>query len=468
MPGRVGFCVVTSIVYRPQPGPQEAFLASDADVAIYGGAAGSGKSYSVLLHLAGLSSLKGFAGVVFRRTSTELTGGGSIWEESQEMFRAAGGTARQNPNLDWRFPSGAIVEFRHLQHAWDVHAHQSKQYAAIVFEELTQFEESQFWYMLSRTRTKAKVRAHIRATCNPDADSFVRQLIDWWIGPDGLPIEARSGVKRWFVRDKDRLFWYDGRAEAEAAHPGSEPLSLTFVSAKLDDNPAGDPLYRSRLEALPMVERERLLGRNWNIRHQAGSVLRREWFRVVDAIPSPPMRWVRGWDKGGSTDGDWSRGVKVGDMGGVGLVIADVASVRDTPAGVFRSMRITAEGDGDRCGIAIWQDPGQAGVVDVETTTRELQGYHVDVHRAASSKVEYAQQWAVLAERGTRGETPPIYILRAPWTDALLAELDAFPSGRYDDQVDAISAAYQSIKSGGRVEAWKPKPEQYARKASLF
>ena len=435
-------------------------MASHADVAIFGGAAGSGKSYSVLLWIASLVTLPRYSAVVFRRTSTELTGGGSIWEESQTMFRNLGGTPRQNPNLDWRFPSGAIVEFRHLQHVWDVHGHQSKQYATIVFEELTQFEESQFWYLLSRARTKAPVRAHIRATCNPDSDSFVRKLIDWWIGPEGLPIESRSGQLRWFVRVRDELRWFDTKADAEAAHPGRTPLSLTFISASLEDNRLGDPSYRERLEALPYVERERLLGRNWDVRHAAGTILRREWFRVVDAPPCEPVMTVRGWDKGATAGGDETVGARVSSLGaGRGWYIGDVATVRGTPAQVFALMRSCATQDGQAVPQCIWQDPGQAGIVDVDTTTTQLKPYAVRAERASHSKLEYAKPWATAAEQGALGQGPPIYIQRGPWLDALLAELDGFDgqSGGLDNKVDAISRAWLELHrpSGADMQAFR-------------
>jgi phage terminase large subunit-like protein len=440
-----------TVIFAPQPGPQEAFMASTADIAILGGSAGGGKTFAVLLWLAALSSIKDFCAVVFRRVAPDLTGGGSIWEESQEIFRAMGGQPRQSPNLDWRFPSGALVEFRHLQHASDVYSHQGKQYATVVFEELPQFEESQFWYLVSRLRTKSRVRAHLRATCNPDPDSFVRALIDWWIDPDGFPIRERSGLLRWFVRDpRGELHWFDTREAAVADFPKSKPLSLTFIPATLSDNPKGDPTYRERLEALPLVERARLLGGNWNIRKTAGTVLRREWFQIVDSPPGQVLRSVRGWDKGATVGGDWTRGAKWCALSH-GYYLADMASVRGTPGEVFAKMRACAEQDGLTTRVAIWQDPGQAGIVDVDTTREQIKGYALDVHKAASSKVSYAEQWGVIAEKGSKGEGPPVYIQRAAWNEAFLAEVDAFPGGKHDDQVDAVSCAHQSIKvtSGG-------------------
>lgn len=479
---------------RPQEGPQEAFLASSADIAIYGGAAGSGKSFAVLLWLAGLVHLARYAAVVFRRKSTELTGGGSIWEESHLVFGGLGGKTRLAPALEWRFPSGALVEFRHLQHAHDVHGHQSKQYATVVFEELTQFLETQFWYMVSRLRTKANVRAHIRATCNPDPDSFVRKLIAWWIGPDGRPIPERSGVLRWLVREhkSGALHWYDSREAAVDAHPElrlwrvrtksgrfrsfttkaaavaaaanghkptrSRPLSLTFIAAKLEDNPAGDPSYRERLEALPFVDRERLLGGNWDIRPAAGTVFKRGNFRLVNALEEIPgfadgsttvLSWARGWDKAATEGGgDWSVGSRVGLLSNGGYVVASGRRrLQGTPAQVFDAMRACATSDGPDVLIAVPQDPGQAGIVDVHTTLREIKGYAVRGYPIRQNKVTYANVWATRVERGL------VWVVRDENTELLLEQAHGFPEAKFDDDIDSISLAVMALGDASEGEA---------------
>jgi hypothetical protein len=284
------------VSFRPQSGPQEEFLSCPADIAIYGGSAGSGKTYGLILESVRNHDVPGFGGVVFRRTSPELTGPGSIWEEGRSIYPNLG-TCRESPNLEVRFRAGGLLQFLHLQHASDVTAHQSKQYALIIFDELTHFLASQFWYMVSRLRSTCGVRPYLRAATNPDPDSFVRKLIAWWIGdPDcaacqngtcrqddhGYPNPERSGVIRWFVRQGDTLIWGDTKEELlEHCDEGDEPLSLTFIAAKLDDNPAltrRDPGYRARLNKLPEVERERLLKGNWNIRPAAGKYVRETYF----------------------------------------------------------------------------------------------------------------------------------------------------------------------------------------------
>lgn len=269
---------------RPQKGPQEAFLSSPADIAIYGGAAGGGKTFGLVLESVRHSANAKFGGVIFRRTSPQLTGAGSIWEEAQTIYRTLGAKLVESPNLQATFPSGALIQYLHLQHLKDVYDHQGKQYAFIGFDELTHFEAAQFWYLVSRMRSVSGVAPYMRATCNPDPDSFVCKLIDWWIDEEtGEAIPERSGVLRWFIRIGDVLEWGDTReALMPLCEAGVQPMSLTFISAKLEDNPAlqkADPGYRTRLMALPEVERARLLGGNWKIRASGGRFIQRPWFK---------------------------------------------------------------------------------------------------------------------------------------------------------------------------------------------
>lgn len=442
--------------FRPNPGPQRAFLATPADVAFYGGAAGAGKSYAITLDPLRHVHRRGFGAVVLRRESTRLTGSGSIWEEMSGVYPNVRGLevrSRESPQLEWRFGSGALVELRHLQHEKDVHAHQGKQYAAIYFDEVCEFTGSQFWYMLSRLRTTCGIRPYVRGTCNPDPDSFVRQMVDWWIGPDGFPVAERSGVLRWFVRDGDELAWFDTEDEARERFPGRNPLSFTFIAANLADNPKGDPTYRDKLEALPRVERERLLGGNWNIRPAAGLYFPRRCFEVVDALPSPPVSTVRAWDKAatrphaGNPDPDWTRGARVSKLRDGRYAIEHIEGLRGSPGEVEQAMRAIAAQDGPSVPVIIWQDPGQAGVVDRDATMRHLDGYQVRAIRAASDKVTYAGVWSPHVETGK------VLLVRGPWVEPFLAEAEAFPDGKHDDAVDAVSLAFQALTASRYAEA---------------
>jgi predicted phage terminase large subunit-like protein len=278
----------------PQPGPQTEFLRTPADICIYGGQAGGGKSYGLLLDQLRWCSTPGFSGIIFRRTRPQLLGGGGIWENANDLYREFGAKFRSGSPMDAKFPSGAKVAFSHLQLEKDKYEHQGQQYAVIGFDELPHFTETQFWYLVSRNRSGCGVQPYVRATCNPDAGSWVATFIAWWIDQKtGLAIQERSGVLRWMLRDKitNAIQWYGTEEDAaEAADADQTPLSVTFIPASLDDNPAlenADPTYRRKLQAMTRVERERLLGGNWKISSVDGAEWPGDYFVDIDAEEWP-------------------------------------------------------------------------------------------------------------------------------------------------------------------------------------
>lgn len=440
---------------RPQAGPQEAFAACTADVAIYGGAAGGGKSWALIFEVLKWIAIAGFNAIIFRRLSTELTGGGSVWEEAAKIYPLLGGAMREH-RLDCRFPSGALVELKHLQYAQDVRSHLSKQYALIEFDELTQFEESQFWFLFSRNRSTCGVKPYIRAATNPDPDSWVRKLIDWWIGDDGLPIQERAGVLRWFVRIDDELCWADSPDELREQYPQiqhDDPTSLTFIPAKLGDNPAltdADPQYESRLNALQSVKREQLKGGNWNARVVAGSFFKREYFPVIERRPEC-RRLVRWWDFAASEpsteypDPDWTRGILAGEMMDGRTVLLGLASCRLGPGERDRYVERIAAHDGEGVTIGLWQDPGQAGKSQAYDKRTALAGYTTAVEVASKSKTTYAEPVSSQAELGN------IVVLRGEWNDVFFSEAEGFPGGAHDDIIDALSGAFRHLVVGRTV-----------------
>lgn len=257
------------MIIAPQKGPQSEFVHSEADITIYGGSAGGGKTYGLLLSPLPFIDSPDVDCTIFRRTYPEVFNQGGIWDEAEKLYSLCGAS----PNLsdkEWSFPQGLRVRFAHLQHDKNVYDWKGSQIPIIGFDELTGFTEFQFWYMLSRNRsTSQNINPFMRATTNPDADSWVANLLQWWIGDDGFAIPERSGKWRWFVRFGDSIIWANSAGELKAKFPLLEPLSLTFIHASLDDNPEllrKDPMYKHRLAALPEVERERLLGSNWKIR----------------------------------------------------------------------------------------------------------------------------------------------------------------------------------------------------------
>ena len=468
--------VAALVTMGPQPGPQSLFLSSLADVAIYGGSAGAGKTFAACLETMRNYNTPGFTAGVFRRTSPQLTGAGSVWSTARPMYLAAGAKTREGDSPDATFPSGATVEFHHLQYESDVESHQGKQYALIVFEELQQFTEHQFFFMLGRLRSTCGVRPYCRATCNPDPDSFLATLIAWWIDEEGYPIPERSGVIRWLARDGAGVVqWGDTKAELMSQMPEldeHDAVSFTFVAARLDDNQEllrKDPGYRGKLRLLDRVTRLRLLGDekhggNWKVRNAAGMHFHREWVEVVDAPPSPVVAAVRAWDKAatkpheGNRDPDWTRGVKIGRMQDGRRIILDMRSLRDTTGKVDDAMANTASADGQATAIACFVDPGQAGKVDESHIRKLLQNYRLLFLRPTQDKITAGGAFSA------RCENHQVLVQRGAWNDELFAELESIGSGSgHDDIWDACWLADAQLGNSHAVVMIDPDAGYLAR-----
>ena len=468
-------------VIAPQPGPQERFLASPADIAIYGGAAGGGKTWALVFEAARYHQRPGYAAIIFRRYQTDLTGGGSIWELARDLYRKLGARTREQPMLDAVWRGGGSIEFGHLQHEKDVYRHQGREYAFIGFDELTHFTEHQFWYLQSRNRSTCGVRPYVRASTNPDAGSWVRQLLDWWIGDDGFPIPARAGVLRHFVRVDGELRWGDTREEA-AAGTGLEPgdtRSLTFIPAKLEDNAiltSKDPQYRAILRSLPRVERERLEAGNWDVQTAKGDYFPRDAWRVVDRHEVPKdIRWtVRAWDKAASLpttknpDPDWTAGGLVSGTGAGELVVWDLVRFRALPHEVKDRIKRVAEADGQHVPVGFFEDPGQAGKVDIDEMVRWLAGWTVFSERPVRGKPSERPDSAgrpdpkitALGPLSSDVRTGKVLLVRGAWNEALIDEGEAFPAGRHDDQLEAVALARRVGPKAGGGEMVMVEPEE--------
>ncbi|MDV4167803.1 phage terminase large subunit [Rhodovulum sp. FJ3] len=442
---------------RPQEGPQERFLSSSADIAIYGGAAGGGKTWALLLDPLRYVGNSEFGGVFFRRSTVQIRNEGGLWDESAKLYPLIGAAPKEHV-LEWKFPGGASISFAHLEHDKTVYNYQGAQIPWIGFDELTHFSEKQFWYLLSRNRSMSGVMPCIRATCNPDADSWVARFIAWWIDQKtGLAIPERSGVIRYFVRVGDAIHWGDSPDDlAHLTQPDEDgnpqpipPKSVTFVSASLRDNKAlmaANPEYMASLMALPTVERERLLGGNWKIRPAAGMYFKREWVadNFLDAPPAN-LRTVRGWDlaatpKTESNDPDWTCGTKMGTDGRGNFYVLDHKADRLGPSGVEKLLKATAEADGQSVAVDLPQDPGQAGKSQVTQLTKLLVGFNVRSKPVTGDKVTRFSGFSAQAEAGN------VWVVRGEWNERWLRELENFPPETgHDDDADSTAQAFNAL-----------------------
>lgn len=437
-------------VIGPQRGPQELFLASPATVCVYGGAAGGGKSFALQLDAARYAALQpkpGYRAVLFRRVMPQITQPGGLWDESQKLYRLMGGKANQS-RYEWRWPAwDTKIKFASMQYESDKHAWQGSQLAYIGFDELNHYVESQFFYMFSRRRTMSGAPARIRATVNPDADSWVKVFLAPWVDETYSGIKARSGEIRWFVRDGGVIHWL---APGER-HP--DAVSVSFIAASIFDNPAllnADPSYLASLKALPLLERQRLLYGDWSARN-TGALFKRHWFPLIDAAPRTEdiARTVRYWDLAATEvssenpDPDWTAGVKVARLHDDSYVVLDMRRERYSSAKVEELIRRTAEQDGHDVAVFMEQEPGSSGKGVIDYYRRKvLAGYAFSGVKTTGNKEMRARPVASQAEGHN------IALLRSYWNDALLSELEAFPTeGVHDDGPDALFGAMEQLFS---------------------
>jgi hypothetical protein len=269
-------------VIEPQEGYQLKALSSKADIVIGGGAAGTGKTFSLLLEFLRHINNPEWGGVIFRRTSPQIRNEGGLWDTSMTIYPYVGAEPKES-FLEWIFRSGAKLKFSHLEHEKNVLDWQGSQIPFIGFDELTHFSESMFFYLLSRNRSVCGVKPYVRATCNPDPESWVARLIEWWIDQDtGYPIPERDGVVRYFTRDGDNYIWGDTEEEViEKAWYFLEPIigksgiepkefvkSITFVSGTVYENKellTTNPSYLANLVAQDEQTQSQLLKGNWKM-----------------------------------------------------------------------------------------------------------------------------------------------------------------------------------------------------------
>lgn len=449
----------------PQEGPQTDFISSRADIAIYGGAAGGGKTCGMLIDAVRWKNVKDYGAVFFRRNHNQIFSQGGLWDESLKLYTGIRGA---KPQLGWsrwvfRDANGmetAKINFAHIERDQDLMKWQGSQICGIYFDELTHFSEKTFFYMLSRNRSTCGVTPYLRASCNPDADSWVANFIEWWIDQDtGYPIKERSGQIRWMMRREEQLYWADTKEELikqfnlRTPEELDEPKSVTFIASTVYDNQIllkSNPQYLANLKALPVVERERLLSGNWKIKPAAGLFFKRIQVRsILEKVPTDCVSWARGWDLAATSEDEggepaYTAGVLMGKRKDGTYVIADVVNARLEANDVRRLIKLTAEKDKAMLGlvhIRLPQDPGQAGKAQAKSFIKFLAGYAVKALPESGSKEARAEPVAAQWQAGN------FDIVYGAWNDMYLDQLESFPASKFKDMVDATSSAFDELDS---------------------
>ena len=401
------------VPHTPTARQAAGLLLNDVREILYGGAAGGGKTDWLLMCALQYADIKGYAALLLRRTYAQASKADAFIPRSHEWLSNTD-AVWNGLKTTWHFPSGATLEFGHLQHEIDKYNYQGGAYAFIGHDELTQFTESQYRYLFSRLRRLkgSNVPMRMRNGSNPGG-------------------EGHEWVKRRFITER-------------------EPGRL-FLPAKLDDNPhLDDEEYRASLANLDPTTRAQLLNGDWVIR-DAGSLFQSEWFEIVDAAPAD-ARTVRAWDlaalnpkkqkraKAKSADSDYVSGCKMSVSNGV-FYIEDIKRKRLTPSGIELLLKQTAAVDGRRCRIWIEQEPGSSGVIVVDIYIRMLVGYDVRGQPATGDKLVRAGPLSAQAEAGN------VKLVSGPWVGKFLDEMEVIgtESSAHDDQCDSASLAFSKL-----------------------
>lgn len=420
---------------------QAVFLRSTAFEALYGGAAGGGKSDALLMDALYDIHHSHYRALLLRRTFPELSR--SLIEKSHEYYPRAGGVYHKTDHL-WRFPSGAIIEFGHCEHEDDVRKYMGAEYQFMGFDELTLFMQRQFVYLTSRLRSSKGLRSRVRAGSNPGNEGHEWVFKRWqpWLDPTAK-VRAKPGETLYYLNTDAGEIWVPRDT------PGA--LGRTFIPALVSDNPhvAGTG-YEDQLRGLSLVEREQLLNGNWLIKPAAGLMFKRGWFEFVDAAPVSGVVRVRAWDKAATqkkvgNDPDWTAGVRMSKTPQGVMYIEHVHRVRGKPMEVEAAIKNTAQMDGHGCDIALSKDPGSAGVFEADYYVKALAPYSVHATRETGDKTTRAKPVSAQAEAGN------IKLVKGTWNEAFIQELEAFPEVNHDDQVDATSLAFAHLHSNLNV-----------------
>lgn len=448
----------------PQKGAQERFLGSKAQICIYGGAAGGGKTCGMLIDALRWKDVRGYGAVFFRKNHNQIFSQGGLWDESVKLYTGIKGANPQLGRSRWVFRDTAgnevaKINFAHIERDQDVHKWQGSQICGLYFDELTHFSERTFFYMLSRNRSTCGVIPYVRASCNPDADSWVAKFIEWWVDADsGYPIKERSGVIRWMLRREEQLYWADTKKELierfnlTSPEELDEPKSVTFIASTIYDNQIllkTNPSYLANLKALPVVERERLLLGNWKIKPAAGLFFKRTQVRsMLDHVPLDVASWARAWDLAATSEDEggepaYTAGVLMGKRKDGTYVVADVINVRMSASDVRKLIKHTAEIDNAKyqlVHIRLPKDPGQAGKDQAQSYVKYLSGFAVKAVAETGSKEARAEPVAAQWQMGN------FDVVCGAWNDMYFDQLESFPMSKFKDMVDATSAAFRELE----------------------
>ena len=269
------------VVFKPNTGPQTDFLASAEREVFYGGARGGGKSYAMLVDPLRYCDKTHHRALLLRRTMPELR---DLITHSQRLYnRAFPGAKWREQEKEWRFPSGAKIEFGYAENMTDALRYQGQSYTWIGIDELPQYPSPDIYNFLrsSLRSVDPEIPVYMRSTGNPGniGSQWVREM---FVNP----------------AEPNKTF------NLEISTPtGTKTITRRFIPAKLQDNPylMQTDDYYAMLASLPEVQRKQFLDGDWDAFEDSAFPEFNKNTHVVDPFEVP-----KGWQRFRSADWGYS------------------------------------------------------------------------------------------------------------------------------------------------------------------
>lgn len=483
--------------FKPASKKQWSFLKSDAQIVVYGGAMGGGKTYNGLLkHLLYVDNPH-YRGLVVRKNSSTIMRSGFLFDEAEGLYRAFARekgievkVGRKYQKFKWE--SGAEIVFTHLATDEDAENFRGGQFSFAMLDEATELDENHVLRVFSRIRSKAGIPPQMVLTCNPNPDSFIRRWIGWWLYPEGhefagRPDPDKDGVVRYFLRIDNEMCWGDSKKELIDRYGNPDlpddhdqqvkPISFCFYPATIFDNPPLiklNPMYLANLMSLKDVQKERDLWGNWNIRESTSNFWKREWITEITEVPAYNefTKICRVWDfadkmpSSTNPSPDYTVSMKMGLKKNGDFVIIDVTKNRVRAGDWLPHILEVAEKDGKNVDIIIPQDPGvQAKLGTQQQLLKPLNslGYYATFKQTNQKKLERFRPFSAASQNGY------VYVVKGCGNDLWnkiyhdnnfwYKEMEAFTGERkrgeagHDDICDVASDGYMYLANAGRLPA---------------
>lgn len=425
------------VPHDPHP-KQEWFLLQDALEVFFGGAAGPGKSWGLLMAATQHVETTGYHALLLRPNLTEFKQQGGLIEVSHEWFGSNDADAPHwnGSDLQWTFPSRATVKFGYLANMADLSHYKGGGIAFVGFDELTSFPDERLYTSMFRMLRRAK-------------DTL----------PAGLPLRMRSASNPGDVGHH----WVKNRF----VDPLTREDDAVYIPAKMADNPSLDVQeYLKSLAHMHPVDRQRLIDGDWDVLEE-GNKFKRHDFKIVPVSEiAPAVKQLRYWDLAGTephasnASPDYTVGLlyEVDEQGF--FTIRDVTMGQWNDDEVERTVRQTAEEDGRAVDVHIEQDPGQAGKAQLKNYQRRvLQGFSCYAGQTKINGRNAAKEVRARPAAAAVGNKLVRIAQDCKNVRPFLDQVTMFPNGAHDDCVDAFSGAHNTItgRASGTIRTSVPR-----------